>query len=126
MEPRIDERPTIEIGEHAEPRRVSADDGESDGQAASTYRERILTRSIGVRFCRHRRRALLGTPPPSARCLCGLFHRINRSVDDPNNITVVAGFPSRDAAKAFATNADLKEAMGRAGVAGAPRVEIFE
>jgi hypothetical protein len=69
-------------------------------------------------------KAVFDEVPPST--MGGLFHRINRSVADPNNITVVAGFPSRDAANAFATNSDLKEAMGRAGVAGAPRIEIFE
>lgn len=54
------------------------------------------------------------------------FHRINRGVDDANNITVVAGFDTIDAARAFTTNEDLKEAMGRAGVTSAPRIEIFE
>ncbi len=56
----------------------------------------------------------------------GLFHRINRSVDDPNNITVVIGFPSREAAGTFVTNPDLKDAMGRAGLTGPPRIEMFE
>ncbi len=55
-----------------------------------------------------------------------LFHRINRNVDDPNNITVVAGFDTTEAARAFVDNADLKESMHRAGVTGQPRVEIFE
>ena len=69
-------------------------------------------------------KAVFDEMPPST--MGGLFHRINRSVDDPNNITVVAGFPSRDAATAFTTNPDLKEAMGRAGTIGAQRIEIFE
>ena len=55
-----------------------------------------------------------------------LFHRINRGVDDPNNITVVMGFQSPDAARAFVENPDLKKAMGRAGVTSAPRVELYE
>lgn len=54
-----------------------------------------------------------------------LFHRINRNVDNPNNITVVAGFESLEAATAFRDNPDLKDAMGRAGVAGVPRIELF-
>ncbi|MDX1746942.1 MAG: hypothetical protein R3324_13470 [Halobacteriales archaeon] len=29
------------------------------------------------------------------------FHRINRNVDDPTNITVVVGFESPDTARAF-------------------------
>jgi len=55
-----------------------------------------------------------------------LFHRINRSVEDPNNITVVAGFPTLDTAVAFRDDPALKEAMGRAGVTSAPRIEIFD
>lgn len=55
-----------------------------------------------------------------------LFHRINRGVDDPNNITVVAGFESPDAAHAFLENPNLKESMGRAGVTSPPRVELYE
>lgn len=53
-----------------------------------------------------------------------LFHRVNRNADNPNNITVVSGFESLDAATAFRDNPDLKDAIGRAGVASVPRVEI--
>lgn len=55
----------------------------------------------------------------------GLFHRINRNVDNPNNITVISGFESLDAAKAFRENPDLKAALGRAGVTSAPRIEMY-
>jgi hypothetical protein len=54
------------------------------------------------------------------------FHRVNRSVDDANNITVVAGFDTPEAAQAFRDNPDLKGAMGEAGVAGPPRFELYE
>ncbi len=54
------------------------------------------------------------------------FHRINRLVDDPNNITVVHGFDSVEAARSFVDNAELKEAMQQAGVTSPPRIEIFE
>jgi hypothetical protein len=54
------------------------------------------------------------------------FHRINRLVDDPNVITVVAGFASADAARAFVENPDLASAMQRAGVMSEPRIEIHE
>lgn len=54
------------------------------------------------------------------------FHRINRSVDDANDITVVAGFDTPEAARAFRDNPDLKGAMGEAGVKGAPRFELYE
>ena len=55
-----------------------------------------------------------------------LFHRINRNVDNPNNITVVHGFESVEAARAYVDNPDLKAAMGRAGATSAPRIEIFD
>lgn len=55
-----------------------------------------------------------------------LFHRINRRVGDPNNITVVMGFDSTATAEAFVSDPDLKAAMQRAGVTSAPRVEIFD
>jgi hypothetical protein len=54
------------------------------------------------------------------------FHRVNRNVDDPNNITIVAGFKTVEAALGFRENPDLKAALGEAGVKSAPRVELFE
>ena len=54
------------------------------------------------------------------------FHRVNRNVDNPNNVTIVAGFDTADAARQFRDDPDLKSAMGEAGVKGAPRFEIFE
>ncbi len=55
-----------------------------------------------------------------------MFHRINRNVDDPNNITVVHGFESIEAARAFVTDPELAAAMGRAGATSAPRIEIYD
>ena len=55
-----------------------------------------------------------------------VFARVNRSVDDPNTIAVVAGFESLDKAQAFLNSPDLKEAMQRAGVSGETRIEIYE
>lgn len=55
-----------------------------------------------------------------------LFHRLNRNIDNPENITVVAGFETVEAALGFRDNPDLKAAMGEAGVKSAPRFEIFE
>ena len=43
---------------------------------------------------------------------------------DPNNVTVLHWFPSAGQAEAFATDPGLKEAMQRAGVTAAPRIEI--
>lgn len=54
-----------------------------------------------------------------------LFHRINRKVDNPNSIAVVSGFESLEAATAFRDSPELKDAMGRAGVTSAPRIELF-
>lgn len=43
---------------------------------------------------------------------------------DPNNVTVLHWFPSAGQAQAFTTDPGLKEAMQRAGVTAAPRIEI--
>jgi hypothetical protein len=49
-----------------------------------------------------------------------------RSVDEPNLITVVAGFDPLDQLPAFAADPTLKERMHEAGVVGQPRIEIYE
>jgi len=54
------------------------------------------------------------------------FARVNRMVDDPDTIVVVAGFQSVDAAKSFVENPDLRDAMDRAGVTSPPRIEMYE
>ncbi|HLF41964.1 MAG TPA: cyclase [Acidimicrobiia bacterium] len=54
------------------------------------------------------------------------FARVNRGVDDPNLVTVVAGFNSLDTLKSFAGDSRLKDAMQQAGVIGAPRFETYE
>ena len=41
---------------------------------------------------------------------------------NPNDITAYHEFNSMDAAKAFAGSNELREAMGRAGVVGAPEI----
>jgi uncharacterized protein (DUF1330 family) len=47
------------------------------------------------------------------------------SVDgDRNNVMVMEEFPSLEKAKAFATSPELKAAMGKAGVAGAPEIRF--
>jgi quinol monooxygenase YgiN len=47
---------------------------------------------------------------------------VYRSADDPNDVTVTHEFASIEAAKAFAGREDLKAAMQRAGVVGAPTI----
>lgn len=44
--------------------------------------------------------------------------------DDKNNVFVIHRFPTLEAAQGFAGSSELKDAMGRAGVASAPRIEI--
>jgi len=55
-----------------------------------------------------------------------LFARVNRLVDDPNVVVVVSGFETLEVAKAFLDSPGLKEKMIEAGVAGEPRIEIYE
>ena len=54
------------------------------------------------------------------------FSRLNRSIEDPNLVTVVAGFDSLDTLKNFAADPHLKDLMHEAGVQGEPRIEIYE
>ncbi len=54
------------------------------------------------------------------------FARVNRSVDDPNTVVVVAGFESLETANAFLGSSELKDKMAEAGVVGEPRIEIYE
>ena len=43
---------------------------------------------------------------------------------DKQDVYVLHRFPSLERAQAFAGSSELREAMGRAGVKGAPRIEI--
>lgn len=43
---------------------------------------------------------------------------------DPNSVTVLHWFPSASQAEAFVSDPNLKDAMQRAGVTAAPRIEI--
>ncbi|MGA7270408.1 MAG: DUF1330 domain-containing protein [Acidimicrobiia bacterium] len=45
---------------------------------------------------------------------------------DGNTLLVIHEFPSADKAQAFAESDELAQAMHRAGVAGAPRIEIYD
>ena len=49
-----------------------------------------------------------------------------RMPDDGNDVTVIHRLPTTAAAGALAGDPALKEAMMNGGVAGAPRIEIFE
>lgn len=54
------------------------------------------------------------------------FARVNRSVEDPNMVTVVAGFDNLELAKSFINNPTLKTKMTEAGIVGSPRIELNE
>jgi len=49
-------------------------------------------------------------------------HELYRGFDDPNEITVINHFPSKEQAEAFAADPSLKEAMERGGVVSEPRL----
>jgi len=51
--------------------------------------------------------------------------RVLVSPEDGNDILITHDFPSVEAAGAFAHDPGLRAGMERAGVAGAPRIEIF-
>lgn len=52
--------------------------------------------------------------------------QVLRAPGDANDIFVTHDFPTLKQAEAFAHDPALREGMARAGVAGAPRIEIFE
>jgi len=49
-------------------------------------------------------------------------HELYRGLEDPNEVTVINQFPSREQAEAFAADPSLKEAMERGGVISEPRL----
>ena len=49
-----------------------------------------------------------------------------RGVADGNDVTIIMGYPSPAQADAFLTDPSLKEAMGQAGVDGAPDIRVLE
>ena len=49
-----------------------------------------------------------------------------RDANDPNEVLVLTSWPTPAAAEAFTTDPRLPEAMEKAGVIGAPRIEIYE
>jgi hypothetical protein len=52
--------------------------------------------------------------------------RVMRLPDNPNDVAGTHDFPTVAQAEAFANDPELQAAMGRAGVTGTPRIEIFE
>lgn len=53
-------------------------------------------------------------------------YEILRDDADPNEVLVLTHWPSMKNARAFASDPSLGEAMSRAGVVGAPRIEFYD
>ena len=49
-------------------------------------------------------------------------HAVYRNVDDENDITISHDFETLEAARVLTGSSELREAMGKAGVAGAPQI----
>jgi hypothetical protein len=47
---------------------------------------------------------------------------VYRAADNPNDVTVTHEFAAVDKAQQFASSADLRETMGKAGVVGQPTI----
>ena len=59
---------------------------------------------------------------PTQKKLGVIYKAVYQSTDDPNDVTVIHDFRSPEKAKAFAASAELKAAMEKAGVKGAPQI----
>jgi ABC-type sugar transport system substrate-binding protein len=59
---------------------------------------------------------------PTQQKMGVIYKAVYRSADDANDVTVIHDFHSLQAAKAFAASAELKAAMEKAGVKGAPQI----
>jgi quinol monooxygenase YgiN len=55
-----------------------------------------------------------------------LREEVHQDPNDPNNVLVLHYFADVAAAQAFFEGTELREALERGGVQGAPRVEIFD
>ena len=54
------------------------------------------------------------------------FWHVNRNVANPNNVTIICGWATEEAAVAFRDSPELRNGMDSAGVLGSPRFEISE
>jgi hypothetical protein len=61
---------------------------------------------------------------PTAKRLGALNGAVYRSADNANDVTVTHDFKSVEKAKSFAGSPELKAAMEKAGVKGAPQIWI--
>ena len=56
------------------------------------------------------------------RTLGAIDDAVFQSVGDPNDVTVWTDFETADAAESFTSSPELRAAMEKAGVAGAPQI----
>jgi hypothetical protein len=62
----------------------------------------------------------------SSRVAAGITDgRVYRNADDPNDIVIVANVSDPDKARAWTASDDLKTAMQKAGVLGAPTIHLI-
>ena len=54
-----------------------------------------------------------------------IAQRVMRLPDDDNDVFLTHEFPTAEQAESFAHDPALRDGMGRAGVQGMPRIEIF-
>jgi hypothetical protein len=59
---------------------------------------------------------------PMQKKLGVTYQAVYQSTEDPNDVTVIHDFHSLEKAKAFVASADLKAAMQKSGVKGAPQI----
>jgi len=59
---------------------------------------------------------------PTQKKLGVIYKAVYQSTDNPNDVTVIHDFHSLEKAKAFAASAELKAAMEKSGVKGAPQI----
>jgi heme-degrading monooxygenase HmoA len=51
-----------------------------------------------------------------------IAHEIYRSVDNPNEVTVIHDFKTLEKARAWASSSELKAVLQKAGVTGTPQI----
>ena len=59
---------------------------------------------------------------PTQKKMGIFFKAVYQSADNPNDVTIIHDFHSMEEAKAFAASPELKSAMEKAGVKGAPQI----
>jgi ABC-type sugar transport system substrate-binding protein len=59
---------------------------------------------------------------PMQKKLGVIYQAVYQSTENPNDVTVIHDFHSLDKAKAFAASTELKAAMEKSGVKGAPQI----